>query len=175
MVWRSDPFKYQRCYPVDPDAETPSCSEPSPGKCEGLGCAEAQCFETECAAQVFLGQPNDLSGFLHSSNQVIGDNLTPDGYYPISAFGVGQVAAMDGVWAVTGQDARILHFNSVDQTSLPVIHNNPLDRDPEDFGDYRDGVFSGIAVDSAGQKIIVGDVFTSRIVIWRGTPEDLLD
>lgn len=175
MVWRKDPFQFERCVSTSLPGEEPSCIETGPGECQGVGCQISQCHREECAAQVFLGQPNTLAGFLHTSSQILGSNFFPDAYYPVAAFAVGKTEPTAGVWAVTGQNAKILRYEQVTQTELPVIHNDPVDRQPEDGVLYRNGVFSGVAVDDIGQKIIVSDSLTSQTVVWSGTDPRLLD
>jgi hypothetical protein len=175
MVWRKDPFQFQRCVSTSALDEEPSCTETAPGECQGDGCQISQCYREECSAQIFLGQPNTLTGFLHTPSEILGSNFFPDAYYPIASFAVGKNEPTAGVWVVTGHNAKILRYEQVTQTELPVVHNDPLDRQPEDGVLYRNGVFSGIAVDSVGQKILVSDSVTSQTIVWSGTDPRLLD
>ena len=168
MVWRRDPFKTQECVPLDPAAAVPSCEVSGDGICSGEGCLDRQCEESECSAQIFIGQSADLFGFIHQTGQVLGEDFKPEGYFPLAAFDLGIESNMKGVWAVTGRDAKILHFREISQTELPVVHNDLAAVGEGEDTSFKTGIFIGILVDRVAQKITALETILSRGVVWSG-------
>ena len=167
MVWNRDPFSFEKCTPTDPASAVPSCAIDQDGRCAGVGCAPRQCAGAECNSTVALGQGNILYGFPLVDGQDL-DVVKPDGYYPISSFAVGKESQLRGVWAVTGRDARVLHWPEPSQTARPTVHNAPSGDPAVNEPAHKTGVFAGITIDEVGGFVTGWDTKYNIGVSWYG-------
>lgn len=170
MVWRKDPFSFQKCVPTDPLSSTPSCAIDADSVCHGEGCIDRECVGAECNATWFLGQPAELFGFTYQAGQNLGFDINPEAYYPITAFSVGKNGDLKGVWAVTGRDSRVLHWKNISQTEKPEIHN-AITGSTGEIATFKRGIFSGINVDNIGGMIILWDTKLNVGFSWVGQPK----
>lgn len=168
MVWRRDPFSYQKCVPIDPMAAVPSCKIDENNVCSGRGCVDRECVDIECNANVFLGQRSELFGFTHTSEQRLGESVSPQGYYPIVSFAVGHNEGLKGVWAVGGKDNKVYHWKELSQSTPPIVHNARPQSEAADIT-FKRGVFSGITIDSLSGIIIGWDTKLNIGIAWSGS------